>query len=131
MRATILIVDDHDEVRASLRNWLGATFPECRLLEAKSGEDALDLAREHRPALIIMDVTLPKMNGIEATRQIKAAVPEASVVILTVHDAPEYESDAVAAGASAYILKERAHTQLVATARKLLNRWTPAGTDGR
>ena len=116
----ILIVDDHDQVRASLKNWLGATFPNHDFIEAASGEEAVAMSRENEPVLVLMDIALPEMNGIEATRQIKAARPATQVVMLTIHDAPDYRRDAEEAGACAFIGKERAHSCLIPVLRRLL-----------
>ena len=74
MPAAILIVEDHDDVRRTMRDWL-LEFPQCRIIEAASGEEAIALAHVESPRLMIMDIRLPGMNGIETTRQIKAALP--------------------------------------------------------
>lgn len=116
----ILIVDDHDQVRASLKNWLGATFPNHEFIEAASGEEAVVMSRENEPVLVLMDIALPEMNGIEATRQIKTARPATQVVMLTIHDEPDYRRDAEAAGACAFVGKGRAHSCLVPVLKRLL-----------
>lgn len=121
MCPTIMIVEDHDAVRAALCDWLGAAFPNCIVIEAKSGEEAVDLALAQPPDVVLMDISLPGMNGIGATRRIKAAVPQTQVVMLTIHEAPEYQADAMAAGASAYIVKRHMHTELIPTLSKLLS----------
>jgi len=126
MNPTVLIVEDHDAVRAALRDWLSVVFQDWGFLEAKSGEEAVDLARRNSPDVILMDIGLPGMNGIEATRRIKAAVPQAQVVMLTIHEAPEYQADAAAAGASAYILKRHMHSELIPALQRLLS--SSAGT---
>jgi DNA-binding NarL/FixJ family response regulator len=120
--ATILIVEDHDSVRNSLHSWLSATFPDCRFLEAKSGEEGVDLACAEPPNIVLMDVGLPQMNGIEATRRIKARSPQIEVIMLTVYEDPQYKADAAAAGASAYILKRKIGSDLIPElARRLFN----------
>jgi len=121
MSPTILVVEDHDLLRASLRDWLSLTLPDCALIEAKSGEEAVALARAKNPDVVLMDIGLPQMNGIEATRRIKAVAPQARVVMLTIHEAPQYQAAAIAAGASAYIIKRRTHTELIPTLRMLLS----------
>jgi len=115
----ILIVEDHDVLRASLCDWLGDTFPACRFLEARSGEEAVVLAGAAPPAIVLMDIGLPQMNGIAATRHIKAAAPHAQVVMLTNYEADDYQADARAAGASAYVLKWKMQAELI----PLLARW--------
>ena len=120
MPATILIVEDHDAVRQSLREWLEAVFPQCRVMEATSGEEAVAVAQAMSPHLVVMDIVLPQMDGIEATRRIKASVPAAEVVMLTIHEAEAYRADAAAAGASAYVPKSAMQTELIPTLAALL-----------
>jgi DNA-binding NarL/FixJ family response regulator len=115
MPATMLVVEDHDTVRQSLRFWLEVEFPHCRVLEAASGEEAIRLVQIESPELVVMDIKLPGMSGIEATRQIKATLPSTQVVILTMYANDAFVADATAAGASAYVLKEAMHTELVPT----------------
>ena len=116
----ILIVEDHDGVRAGLRTWLSEVFPQYHFLEAKDGETAVSVAAKERPALAVMDIRMPGINGIEATRRIKATAPETRVVMHTILDEAEYRAEAQAAGASAYVSKMRAHSELVPAMRKLL-----------
>ena len=120
MTATILIVEDHDAVRKSLRDWLGVEFPQCRVIEAASGEEAIALIRTESPRLVVMDISLPGMSGIEATRQIKAALPSTQVVMLTIHEDDAHRADATTAGASAYVPKRAMQTQLMPTLAALL-----------
>ncbi len=120
MPATILIVEDHDKVRRAMRDWLELEFSQCRVIEASSGEEAITLARIESPHLVVMDIRLPGMNGIETTRQIKAALPFAQIVMLTIHTGDIYCADARAAGASAYVTKQRMHSELVPTLAALL-----------
>jgi two-component system invasion response regulator UvrY len=120
MPAKILIVEDHDAVRRSLRDWLKVEFPQCRVIEAVSGEEAMVLTQIESPHLVVMDITLPGMSGIEATRQIKATLPSAQIVMLTVHEDETYRADATAAGASAYVPKRAMQTELVRTLAALL-----------
>jgi len=117
---TILIVEDHDAVRASLRDWLSATFPNLDCLEARTGEEAVALVPGRPPALVLMDVALPGMNGIEATRRIKLDAPQTQVVILSIHEDAHYQLDAATAGASAYVPKRRMHVELIPIITKLL-----------
>ncbi len=120
MPATILIVEDHDAVRRSLRDWLEVEFPQCRVIEAASGEEAVALIQIESPRLVVMDITLPGMSGIEATRQIKAILPSAQIVILTIHEDDTHRADATAAGASAYVSKRAMQTELLPTLAALL-----------
>ena len=120
MKPTVLIVEDHDVMRATLRDWLGSALPDCLLLEAGSGEEAINLVRTHMPPVVLMDIGLPRMNGIETTRWIKALAPEVQVVMLTIHEASVYQRDAEAAGASGYVLKRKMHSDLVPVVAELL-----------
>jgi len=120
MPATILIVEDHDTVRKSLRDWLEVEFPQCRVIEAASGEEAIAVIRTESPRLVVMDISLPGMSGIEATRQIKAALPSAQVVMLTIHEDDAHRADAITAGASAYVTKRVMQTELIPTLAALL-----------
>jgi DNA-binding NarL/FixJ family response regulator len=120
MSMTILIVEDHDDVRRAMRDWLEVEFPRCRVIEAASGEEAIVMARIESPRLVVMEIRLPGMNGIETTRQIKAALPCVQIVMLTVHTSDIYRADARAAGASAYVTKQRMHSELVPTLTALL-----------
>ncbi|HZY42392.1 MAG TPA: response regulator transcription factor [Anaerolineae bacterium] len=113
MPPTILIVEDHAALRASLHDWLGAAFPACELLEARSGEEAIELARTRRPDLILMDICRGAVNGIEATRRIMSERPASVVVMLTSYEADEYQTLAVEAGAVAFVSKNRIFTKLI------------------
>jgi two-component system, NarL family, invasion response regulator UvrY len=121
MNSTILIVEDHDSVRNSLRNWLSVVFPNYRFAEAKSGEEAVDAVLSQVPELVLMDIGLPGMKGIEATRMIKTIVPETKVVMLTIHEDPRYEADALAAGANGYVSKRKIHSELIPVLMRLLD----------
>lgn len=110
---TILVVEDHDGMRTMLLEWLAAAFPPHRLLSAKNGEEAVAIARAQPPELVVMDVVLPRMNGIEATRQIKQIAPQVKVIMLSMYEAPEYQADAIQAGAIAYVLKRKLYTKFL------------------
>ncbi len=101
MNRNILIVEDHEVLRQSLREWLELSFPHYQLLEASSGEEAVTMAKTMNPRLIIMDIGLPGMSGIAAAQDIKAALPDTQVVMLTIYDDEAHRADAAAAGASA------------------------------
>ena len=120
MTATILLVEDHDTVRKALRDWLEVELPQCRVIEAANGEDAVALTSRESPCLVVMDIRLPGMNGIETTRHIKAALPCAQIVMLTILEGDTYRAEATAAGASAYVQKQRMHAELLPTLAGLL-----------
>jgi DNA-binding NarL/FixJ family response regulator len=121
MDHNILIVEDHKGVRQSLREWLALSFPQYQLLEASSGEEAVTVAQAMSPRLIIMDVGLPGMNGIEAAQNIKAALPDTQVVMLTIYDDDAHRADAAVAGASAYVPKRKVQTELLPVVTRLLS----------
>lgn len=120
-KPTILIVEDHDALRDSLKTWLGTIFKDCNILQAKNGEEALDRVFAHSPDIVLMDVMLPKMNGIEAARRIKNTVPKTQVVMLSIYEDSAYKADAAAAGVSAYIPKRKMGTELIPVITKLLS----------
>ena len=100
----ILIADDHSLFRDGLRSLLGAQGHEV-VGEARNGREAITLAKELRPDVVLMDVSMPEMNGIEATRALAAELPGMRVVILTASDEDANLFDAIKAGAQGYLLK--------------------------
>jgi len=122
MQATILIVDDHQALRSSLRDWLETVFPSCHVIEAASGEESIDIAKEMTPSIVLMDIGLPGMNGIEATRCIKAVVPATQIVMLTIHEDDSYRVDAAEAGASAFVPKRTMQKKLIPVLTNLLSK---------
>jgi DNA-binding NarL/FixJ family response regulator len=121
MLGTILIVEDHESVRRALRDWLAVSFPQFRVIEAVSAEEAIFLIRNETPHLVIIDFKLPGMNGIEATRRIKSSLPSAKIVMLTIREDDIYRAYATAAGVSAYIPKRAIPTELQPTLAALLS----------
>jgi two-component system response regulator NreC len=114
---TVILVDDHDVVRTGLRSFLNTQEDVKVVAEARNGEEALLRAEEMKPDLVIMDITMPGMDGLEATRQLKARDPECLVLALTVHEDKQYFMEMLAAGASGYITKQAAADDLVAAIR--------------
>jgi len=114
MPVTILIADDNDVFREGLKRLLERTL-EVGVVEAGDGEEALRLTQELRPEVVLMDIVMPRMNGLEATRRIKAVQPETKVIILTVHDEESYRKAAHESGADAFLLKETAAAELIPT----------------
>jgi two-component system response regulator NreC len=109
----ILLADDHTILRAGLKMMLNAQ-PDMEVVgEASDGRQAITETQRLQPDIILMDITMPEMNGIEATRQIKKLVPESRILILTMHEHDEYVFQALRAGASGYMLKEAADTELI------------------
>ncbi len=100
---TVLIADDRSQARSGLRTLL-ATIPDVVVIgEAKSGQEAVHWAETYQPDVILMDVRMPEMDGLEATRCIKAQWPNIRVVVLTVHAA--YRQEALAVGADYFLVK--------------------------
>ena len=121
MSKTILIVEDHNATRTALRRWLAEVWPQHLILEAASGEEAITIVGASTPHLVLMDVTLPQMNGIETIQHVRAKVPTSQVVILTIHEEDAYRADAMTAGASAFIPKRTMQTELIPTLSALLS----------
>jgi len=117
-RITVLVVDDHDVVRQGVRAFLEAQ-PDMRIVgEAASGEEAIRLTREFIPDVVLMDLVMPGMNGVEATREVKRVSPRTQVVVLTSYHDDEYIFPALRVGALSYTLKDVRREELVETIRK-------------
>ena len=102
----LMLVDDHPLVLEGLRSML-STDPEIEIVaEATGGRDAIAKAQAVRPELILMDIRMTDLDGIAATRTIKASLPETAIVMLTMYENPDYLYEAVRAGASGYVLKD-------------------------
>lgn len=109
----ILIVDDHGIVRAGIRSLIEDDTSIEVVGEAEDGEEAIEKAKQLKPDLVLMDIAMPGMNGIEATRRIKEEFPNICVLILTMHDDEEFFFPALRAGASGYIVKEAEPKELL------------------
>lgn len=120
MTPTILIVEDHAPLRAILCDWLAGTFNTHTITSAGDGLEAVELAQLQAPQLVLMDLDLPHLNGLEATRRIKATAPNTHVVMLTIHEDQAHRADAVAAGASAYVPKRKLHNELMSVVQPLV-----------
>ncbi len=111
------MVDDHEIVRAGLRMLLEAQ-PDMEIVsEGNTGREAVAKAKELVPDVVLMDISLPDIDGFEATRQIKRALPNAAILALTMHESDEYFFKMLAAGASGYVPKKAAPTDLVSAIR--------------
>jgi DNA-binding NarL/FixJ family response regulator len=117
---SILVVEDFALLRSSVVRWLQNRFPSCLVHGVDSGEQALEHARSARPDIVIMDINLPGIDGIEATCRMKAKAPETAVVMLTTHDTPQHRAAAASAGAAGYIPKSEMEARLESTVESLL-----------
>ena len=112
-KTTILLADDHTIVRQGIRSLLDAQEGIEVVGEAEDGRQAVEKAKELVPDIVVIDITMPNLNGIEATRQIKKINDKIRILVLTVHDNEEYVHQILQAGASGYLLKESAVSDLV------------------
>lgn len=119
---TVLIVDDHDALRGSLRDWLQHTFPGVAVLSAASVQEALDTLTRVAADVVLMDIGLPGMNGIEGTRAIRARAPETPVVMLSILDDRAHVAEALDAGAVAFVPKRRMRNELPPVLRAVLDK---------
>lgn len=115
----VMLVDDHDIVRTGLKSFLDTQEGLQVVAEASSGVEALERTREADPGVIVMDITMPEMDGMEATRRLKAAYPDCKILALTVHDDKQYLFEMMLAGASGYITKHAVAEELVAAIRSV------------
>ena len=113
----ILIADDHGIVRSGLRLLLDRQADMEVVAEASDGVEAVEVALRERPDLCILDVGMPRLTGLQATREIKAQAPDVAVLILSMHKDERYVFEALKAGASGYVLKAEADQDLVSAAR--------------
>jgi two-component system response regulator NreC len=109
-----MLVDDHEVVRTGLRAFLETKEGFNVVAEASSGEEAVTLALQHKPDVVIMDITMPDQDGLQATRQLKELLPEVQVLALTVHEDKQFLFEMMSAGASGYLTKQSAAEELVA-----------------
>ncbi len=110
---TVMIVDDHEMVRKGARGYLEAQPDISVVAEAESGAEAVRLAREHVPDVVLMDLVMPGMDGVEATRKVKDVSPRTRIIILTSYHEDEHIFPALQAGAISYLLKDVKASELV------------------
>ena len=102
----VLLADDHELVLAGIRSLLQEIEGIQIIAEAHNGREAVALTMEHRPELVVMDISMPELNGIEATIQIKTQLPTTQVLILSMHTTEDFVRRAIKAGASGYLIKD-------------------------
>jgi len=113
MNMRVMLVDDQTLVRAGFRKLLEAEAGLEVVAEAADGLEALDLARRFRPDVVLMDIRMPRLDGIQATHRLLTELPDTRVVVLTTFDLDEYVFDAIRAGASGFLLKDTPPEQLL------------------
>ena len=118
--ARVIIADDHRFMRLGLRSVLESEPGFEVVGEVATGIEAVNLCRELLPDLALIDVRMPEMDGLEATHSIKEKFPRIGVIIVTMHENPEYLYEAIKAGAAGYILKDATDEDLIRAARKVL-----------
>ena len=115
-RIRVLLADDHE---AMLDRVAGLLATECDVVgTVTDGQQALDAVRELKPDVLVLDISMPVMNGIETARRLKEAGSETRIVFLTVHDDPNFAREALEAGALSYVIKQRIASDLVAAIKK-------------
>ena len=117
----LVLADDHHVLRKGFRGLL-ADEPDLEVVgEASNGREALELCRTLRPDLVLMDVRMPEMDGLAATRAIKGEHPDIAILIVTMHENPDYLLEALEAGAAGYMLKDAPADRLISAVRRTLN----------
>jgi DNA-binding NarL/FixJ family response regulator len=114
----ILLADDHEVVRQGMRALLEARPDWEVCAEAANGREAVEMAKRTKPDVVVMDISMPELNGLEATRQVLATLPGTEVLILTLHESEQLVRRVVESGARAYVLKSDAGRNLVEGARQ-------------
>jgi DNA-binding NarL/FixJ family response regulator len=113
----VLLADDHGVVRSGLRALIDRQRDLSVVAEADDGADALERTLAERPDVAVLDVSMPKLTGLQATREIRAHAPAVKVVLLSMHDDERYVFEALQAGAAGYVLKRAADTDLIGAVR--------------
>ena len=120
-KVRIIIAEDHTILREGLRSLLSSNSGFEVVGEAEDGREAVKCVAKFKPDLILTDLSMPKMNGMEAIREIRRESPETKILVLTVHRAEEYILATFRAGADGYLLKDSTHSELVMAVRKVLS----------
>jgi DNA-binding NarL/FixJ family response regulator len=117
----VILADDHTLVRAGIRALL-EKLPEVKVLgEASNGREALELVKTHKPDVVLMDITMPGLNGLEAAARIAKEFPDVRVIILSMHNNEEYYWRALKAGAAGYLLKKAATAELAVALQRVIH----------
>jgi DNA-binding NarL/FixJ family response regulator len=116
-----LVVDDHDAVRRALCDRIKASFGQCRLREAGTVDEALKIVETERVDIVLMDIQLPGMDGVDGTRVVLERSPHTSVVVVSIFDDSSHRSAASKAGAIAYVCKRAINRELIPVLENLMN----------
>ena len=117
----VLIVDDDMRFRRFAKELFSPEEDLQIIGEAADGQEAILMAKELEPDLVLMDISMPRMNGLDATQRLKKIMPELAIIILTIHDLDEYRQAAMTSGASAYVLKKTIMKELIPAVRMTLS----------
>lgn len=120
-RIKVLLADDHTVVRQGIRSILNSESDIEVIAEAADGREALQTVEETSPDVAVMDISMPKLNGLEASRRILKSSPETKVILLSMYKEDEYAKEAVKTGVHGYILKDNAVEELTEAIRKVMN----------
>jgi len=118
---TVLLAEDHDFVREGFRHMLQVETDIHVIGEAGNGRDAVTLVKKLRPAVVLMDIAMPQLNGLEATRQMTKAVPTTRVIMLSAHSDDAYISESMAAGAAGFLIKQSSSQNVYHAIREVYN----------
>ncbi len=121
MSKTILIVDDSKNLGKLIQEWLEIVFPDCTIAAVLSSADALEYFTKEIPEIVIMDINLDGVNGIEATRELKSKYPQTKIIFLSIFNDDVHRSAAFSAGASGYVVKAKINVEFIPLLKKLIN----------
>lgn len=121
----IIIADDHELARLGLRTMLQPEPDLSVVAEAATGREAVELSRQLQPDLVLMDIRMPDLDGLVATRSIKEELPRTSILIVTLSEDPDYLLEALRVGAAGYVLKDASRREVVTAVRQVLNGESP------
>jgi DNA-binding NarL/FixJ family response regulator len=116
----LVIVDDHELTRAGLRSMLSGQRRLKVVGEASNGQEALALCRRLQPDLALLDIRMPEMDGLQTCRALKQECPATSVILITIHNNPDYLLEAIKAGAAGYLLKDLTQSELLSAIQRVL-----------
>jgi DNA-binding NarL/FixJ family response regulator len=117
----VVLADDHEIVRKGIRAIVNGHSPWTVCGEAENGQQAIDLVLELKPDLVVLDLSMPVMNGLQATARIRQLAPSTKILVLSMHDSPQVEHGALAAGADAFLTKGASADTFIRTVATLLD----------